>query len=364
MDPSSDAKGTVFLVSGLPLGKARPTSFERQLGLLAATLRGRGFRASVLGPEPESLLNAINGTLPVDGPLRDRPMPGVILLGYPDQFGKAQALQKPDVRKFLWTQCSRQPNARMFDSCAAVPLTPKTAAFLKEAGVARVCPVIPHGVDTVFFRALDLSERARVRRTLRGQDRFVVGAAGANTKRKRFDLIVDSFAQFSSSRPDALLLIKTDRARGLDGTDLPGLAKIRGIENRLILLEGELAETRMRELYGIMDVFVNLSEWEGFCIPVVEAMSMGVPVITQRTQGPGEIVTYDDLMAEDGLQTDVGGSILVEANPRTAAGLMEKAYRDAGLLRRISMEGRIVAEARYDLRTIGRQWEELLEAGA
>ncbi len=352
---SSGVRGTVLLVSGLPLGNARPTSFERQLGLLAGGLRGRGFHASVLGPDPEPLLKAMDGLTPADG---------VILLGYPGQFAKSPAPRNPDVRKFLWTQCSRRPDARLFDPFSAVPLTPMTAAFLKDAGVARVCPAIPHGVDTVFFQPLDAPERARVRQSLGAQDRFVVGAVGANTARKRFDLIAESFALFSAQRANALLLIKTDRAIGLDGTDLPGLAKKYGIGDKLILLEGEHSETRMRELFGAMDVFVNLSEWEGFCVPVLEAMSMGIPVIAQRVQGPGEIVPYGDLMAEDGLETDVGGSLLVKADPRTAAGLMEKACRDAGLLWKLSMEGRIEAEARYDLQAIARKWESLLEAGA
>jgi len=47
-------------------------------------------------------------------------------------------------------------------------------------------------------------------------------------------------------------------------------------------------------------VYMNLSEWEGFGIPVIEAMSCGLPVLTHGLQGPGEIVPYTETLAAGG----------------------------------------------------------------
>ncbi len=334
---------TIILASGLPLRPERPSSFERQLKLLADGSAARGHRAVVTGPEAAA----------------DK-ADAAILLGYPDQFRDLLGGPEGETPLFLWTQCSRPPNPRAFSGCTAVPLSPLTAAFLQDAGVAHIGPVIPHGVDTAFFSPLDDGKRAGIKRSLGLDGRFVIGAVGANSHRKRFDLIIEAIARFAASRQDMALLIKTDRASGFDGTDLPGIAEKAGAADRLAIIEGEESDARMRELYGAMDLFVNLSEWEGFCVPVLEAMSMGVPVLTHSVQGPGEIVPYGDLMARDSVCTADQGSRLLAANPDTAAALMKKAAADPELRRRLGEKGRDEAVRQYDIRRIAGLWTDLI----
>ena len=50
------------------------------------------------------------------------------------------------------------------------------------------------------------------------------------------------------------------------------------------------------------DVFITASEHEGYCLPLVEAMHKGVPVIAKRSGGVPEAlggagITYDGLSA-------------------------------------------------------------------
>jgi glycosyltransferase involved in cell wall biosynthesis len=243
-----------------------------------------------------------------------------------------------------------------------VPLTPLTAAFLAQAGVPRPGLVIPHGVDTDLFRPPTAEERARARRALGLGSSFVVGAVGANSYRKRFDLILASFALFAAGEPTALLLIKTDRTVSREGRDLRLLAERSGITDQVRLLTEELSASGMRELYWALDLLLNLSEWEGFGLPVLEAMACGLPVVTHRVQGPGELSPCSELIAEDSEPYEEGESRLLQARPQTAAGLLARAAADPGLRRKAAEQGREEAERRYRLAGVVERWEMLLRS--
>ena len=331
----------MWLMSGLPLNPDRPTSFERQLRLLAAGWGRRGVEAAVLGPRDW-------------GPAG---RPG-ILLGYPDQFPFLAEAAGP---LFLWAQCSRPPDPRGFGEAAAVPLTARTASFLAEAGVGRTGPVIPHAVDTSFFRPPSPEERARARRALGVEGRFCLGAVGAHTYRKRFDLVLAACALLRERRPGAMLVLHTDRQMSPGGTDLVELAGRLGLGDGLVLSTGELPEAALRELYWALDVLVNLSEWEGFGLPVAEAMACSLPVATHRVQGPGELVPYTELMAGDSLRREEAGRQLLEARPATVAGLLAAA--DDEQLRRLGGQGRETAERCFSLHRVLGAGDALLRPG-
>ncbi|MDW3217945.1 MAG: glycosyltransferase [Acidimicrobiales bacterium] len=57
-----------------------------------------------------------------------------------------------------------------------------------------------------------------------------------------------------------------------------GLADRLGVGDRLVVA-GSVSEAELVGWYSVADVFVSVSEHEGFCVPVVEAMGFGVPVV-------------------------------------------------------------------------------------
>jgi len=253
----------LLLACGLPLRRDRPSSFQRQLELLASAWRASGREVELAGPGAEGLQRA----------------GAAVLLGYPDQF---PALGDPPwgIPLFLWAQCSRPPDPRGFEAVTAVPLTSATAGFLHQAGVGRVGPIIPHAVDTGFFRPPAPGERARARRSLGLGLRFAVGAVGAHTYRKRFDLLLQAFALLTAGLPEAVLVLHTDRAVSAEGTNLLRLADSLGLGEGLLLSTEELPAAALRRLYWGLDVLASLSEWEGFGLPAAEAMACGKPCVT------------------------------------------------------------------------------------
>ena len=57
-----------------------------------------------------------------------------------------------------------------------------------------------------------------------------------------------------------------------------GLAEGLGVSDRLVVA-GSVSEAELVGFYESADVFVSVSEHEGFCVPVVEALGFGVPVV-------------------------------------------------------------------------------------
>lgn len=67
------------------------------------------------------------------------------------------------------------------------------------------------------------------------------------------------------------------------------LATELGVGNRFHYM-GRVADRRLPELYRSADTFVMPSRHEGFCIPVIEAMACGVPVVAARAGALPETV--------------------------------------------------------------------------
>ncbi|MGQ9615528.1 MAG: glycosyltransferase family 4 protein [Spirochaetota bacterium] len=336
-----------MLISGLPLHVK--SSFSRQLKLLGSHLEDLGIGIRFNGPSTS--LSELEST------------DACILLGYPDQFLFLEECKK--VRKtplFLWAQFSRPPEPETLDGLFLVPLTPKTSDFLCIAGLKKVHQPIPHGVDTGVFHPVSVHEKREVREELGIKNGFLVGTVGANSLRKRFDRIIEAFALFNKWYGDAFLIIKTNRVISYDGIDIAKLAHKAGILDRCIVIERELSQEELCRIYGAMDIYINLSEWEGFCIPVIEAMACGVPVVSLPIQGPGEIIPYDDLIVRKYSRYDEEGATLLLADPEEAAMVIFKVAENLKLRSLLSLKGLREVEDRYDIRLIARAWEGLIRS--
>ena len=279
----------------------------------------------------------------------------LIVLGYPDQFPFLQSLtQATPLPCYLWSQFSRPPKGVLPELPTYIPLTEKTAAHLRAAGCSRLGPVIPHGVNAAVFTPPGKQVPGRA-------NNFVVGTVANNSRRKRLDLIIRSFALFSRERPHSRLLIRTNRPVSPDGLDLPDLITRENLEDRVEIILTELKDHQMAQLYNRMDLYLNLSEWEGFCIPVIEAMACAVPVVSPPIQGPGEILPYSDTLVPDCLIREEDGTLLCEADPRAASTVLSTLVDDGQLRARLGREGREAVLSRYDVRRVAAQWEDVLQ---
>jgi len=362
---------TVLLVSGLDI--ERKSSFMRQLVCLGRELNDRGIHAvlcsSVLSKNGhtckyrKSLFSGsmIEHTQSFLKLIRGTGANAAVLLGYPDQFPFLQSDIPDGFPCFLWAQFSKPPGLNTLRNVVPVALTPKSRDFIKEAGFTGPCPIIPHGVDTSVYYPLSVAERSRMRSDMGLAGRFVVGTVGAHTSRKRLDIIIEAFSIFSERVEHAFLMIKTDRVRSLDGYDLNRIIARNRVAANSKIIAADFNKKQMRNLYGIMDLYVTLSEWEGFCIPAVEAMSCGVPVVTHPVQGSGETVPYKKHLVPGGSVFWEDGTVLLRADPGETARIIEKIFRDPELHKKLKKSGLYEVRKKYDMRIVAGLWKDLIE---
>jgi glycosyltransferase involved in cell wall biosynthesis len=94
-------------------------------------------------------------------------------------------------------------------------------------------------------------------------------------------LLIDTFAIYHHCYNPASRLIIVGRRDDRLGAYTAGLreqVRGRGLRGRVVFVN-EASEAALRAYYQATDVFLVASEHEGFCVPVVEAMSLGLPVV-------------------------------------------------------------------------------------
>ncbi len=113
-----------------------------------------------------------------------------------------------------------------------------------------------------------------------------------------------------------------------------------------VVLSGSITDSRLASHYQEADVFLSMSEHEGFCVPVLEAMRSGLPVVAYdggavgetmggagvllRTQEPAVVAEVVTRVATD---EDLRGRIIARQYERVAE--LERVPRDEVLLRSV-----------------------------
>lgn len=171
---------------------------------------------------------------------------------------------------------------------------------LKRAGVdASKLVAMPVGVELEKFATGD---RAKVRARYNiGDDSFLLLYVGRLAGLKHVDDLIRAAA-----------LLKGDRIRlmivggGPEREPLEALAKKLGVES-MVTFAGWAGDEELPDYYAACDAWVTASRHEGFCVPIVEAMAAGKPVIVPdvaampETAGDGGMV-YKDV---NGLAGDI-----------------------------------------------------------
>jgi glycosyltransferase involved in cell wall biosynthesis len=111
-------------------------------------------------------------------------------------------------------------------------------------------------------------------------------------------------------------------------------AMVRALDLDEVVFPGQVDEDDLMAYYSVADLFLCLSEHEGFCVPLVEAMSFGLPVLA-----------YDAGAVSETLRG--GGVLLREKRPEIVAELAHLVSRDPSLRKAVvATQERAMAEVR------------------
>ena len=116
---------------------------------------------------------------------------------------------------------------------------------------------------------------------------------GSIFNRRRVPDLIAAFARAAQNMPDARLVVVGDN-RTWPYQDIAGVAAAHGLSERVTLVQ-YLSGEPLAELYSRASVFVFLSEYEGFGLTPLEALSAGTPIVVLDTPVAREV--YGDAAA-------------------------------------------------------------------
>jgi glycosyltransferase involved in cell wall biosynthesis len=140
--------------------------------------------------------------------------------------------------------------------------------------------VVPHGVDPAFFCIGESRAHA-------GTAEPFLLAVSTLHPHKNIDRLLQAFARFRQSRPEFLLVIV-----GFEGFAATALARTRlslGLTES-VRFTGWISRAELYRLFEQADAYIAPSQFEGFGMPVSEALAAGIPTACSAIEPFDEIV--------------------------------------------------------------------------
>lgn len=211
--------------------------------------------------------------------------------------------------------------------------------------------VIPNGVDGRAFHPPSPEDVARVRRRFGIAGPYLLFLGGIEP-RKNLPALVRAFAQLPPDVRPALVLAGGSVEWNTEGRDaLEGaLRELPWQIGERIVLTGYVTEVEKVALLGGAESLVYPSLYEGFGLPVLEAMACGTPVVTSDAPALAE----------------VGGDAALLVDPRDPAAIaagIERVLRDGELRTELTAKGTARA-ASYSWEQTARRTAEVLHEAA
>ncbi len=128
--------------------------------------------------------------------------------------------------------------------------------------------VVPHGIEDRFARIADKRAAAPA------DDGGFILAVSTLDPHKNYDGLLRAFARYERTHPGKRL--KIVGIKGPETERLEALCDELGLRDR-VDFTGWIARERLYELFERADAFVSATRFEGFGIPVLEAIAAGVP---------------------------------------------------------------------------------------
>ena len=194
---------------------------------------------------------------------------------------------------------------------------------LVAAGFERT-GVLPIVLD---WSRYDIEPSAVMEQRLGGFSGRTILFVGRVVPNKKVEDVIASFAAYQRAcEPKSRLLLVGDTTG--HETYLRRLREsVHDLRVRDVIFTGQVSQGDLVAAYRAADAFLCLSEHEGFCVPLLEAMRFDVPVIAYDAGAVSET------MAD-------GGLLLTDKDPAFVAALLDRVIKDESLRRTVVASGR------------------------
>ena len=195
--------------------------------------------------------------------------------------------------------------------------------------------VIHNGIDPSFLTPVDPVEKNRFQSQLGLEKPFLLYIGRVNDPYKNFDLLLDTYTSRDEIQKRFHLVI-------VHSDDLNERQKetIASMDGR-IKCYSDITRRQLKLFYSCCSEFIYPSRYEGFGLPVLEAMACEAPVVCSNALSLLEIAGDAALFFDPLSEEDLGNSILqIADSPRTREDLQNKGRKN---LERFSWEHSVEA---------------------
>jgi glycosyltransferase involved in cell wall biosynthesis len=191
--------------------------------------------------------------------------------------------------------------------------------------------VAPTAIDVIYLgidgnvASAGSAEQTAVRGRLRIDGDFLLAVSGTHPH-KNLDGLLRIYERFSRERtsPPALVIV------GVRGTHQARIERLAGAARGRVILTGWLADVELGALYRSARLLVFPSLYEGFGLPPLEAMSVGLPVVSSNTTSLPEVVGAGGVLVDPRDEAAVAAAIERTWTDEALRGeLIERGYAQA-----------------------------------
>lgn len=154
----------------------------------------------------------------------------------------------------------------------------------------------------------------------------VLFAPGGFDARKNFDGLIQAYALLPHPLRASHQLVVVSKVTEGDRAHLVRLRKQAGLGDDEFVLTGYVSDEDLVALYNLATLFVFPSTYEGFGLPVLEAMACGAPTIGSNTTSIPEVIACEEALFDP-------------ASPRSIADKIAQVLSDEGMRARLRQHG-------------------------
>ena len=182
------------------------------------------------------------------------------------------------------------------------------------------------GLDPLFREIPEKSELQELRRRYGLKDRFIL-SVGQLHKRKNIPGLLQAYQRLAAHSPLNVQLV-------LAGGEGDGAAEVREAVRQIgrdrVVFTGCLPDEDLLRFYHAAECLVYPSFYEGFGLPVLEAMACGCPVITSNSSSLPEVAGGAALLIDPHrIETITEALVSLLANPVLSQSLIQKGLEQA-----------------------------------
>ncbi|MCK5599484.1 glycosyltransferase family 4 protein [bacterium] len=159
---------------------------------------------------------------------------------------------------------------------------------------------IPYGVSSIFYSDISNTEKVEFKRKYELPEKFLL-YVGVLEPRKNLESTIEAFAKADIPKDVSLVLAGT---KGWYYKDIFKTITELGLEDRITHI-GHIEYRHLPHLYRRAIGFLYPSLYEGFGMPVIEAMASGCPVLTSDISSTKEVAGNSAMLVDPHSNDDI-----------------------------------------------------------